>query len=273
MRGSRLFVDDLNQYRRWSTHKTAVATRYLRLTFESPSAQIAEIVLYGTARGARATLPQPARRPPALMDSFIGDQRVRRRSHRADRRLRAPAGIPSVAMGRGKPGLLLPGLSRPSVGLEPQLGQRSGLGLGFRRVLSAVEGRRRGGGPLLPGLRPVSRRLRQGPHRREARPRRHRSDAAAIVRRTRLLPVPVRRPLRQHALRRGPPEAQGRPAGAQRPGARAVHGELERAGQVVEGTRRRISRRSSWPRCAAPTTTATSGPWAARSASGTPIRT
>lgn len=67
-----LFVDDLNQYRRWSTHKVAVATRYLRLTLESPSAQIAEIVLYGTARGARAPIPAPARRPPALMDSFIG---------------------------------------------------------------------------------------------------------------------------------------------------------------------------------------------------------
>ncbi|MEN6578417.1 MAG: hypothetical protein ABFD90_18880 [Phycisphaerales bacterium] len=67
-----LFVDELAQYRKWSAHAVAVETRYLCLTFENPSAQIAEIVLYGTARGPRATLPQPTRHQPAVMDSFIG---------------------------------------------------------------------------------------------------------------------------------------------------------------------------------------------------------
>ncbi len=36
-------------------------------------------------------------------------------------------------------------------------------------------------------------------------------------------------------LRQGPAQAQTRPARPKRPGPRAVHGELERAGQVVEG--------------------------------------
>jgi len=67
-----LIVDELNEYRRWSSHKTAVSTRYLRLTFENPGAQIAEIAIYGTARGPRAALPQPVRHRQALMDSFIG---------------------------------------------------------------------------------------------------------------------------------------------------------------------------------------------------------
>ncbi len=53
-----LFVDELNQYRKWSSHKVAVSTQYLRLTFENPSAQVAEIVIYGTARGTATPIPQ-----------------------------------------------------------------------------------------------------------------------------------------------------------------------------------------------------------------------
>ncbi len=67
-----LFVDELAQYRKWSSHRVSVATRYLRLTFENPSAQIAEIALYGKARSARVPVPQPIRHEPQLMDSFIG---------------------------------------------------------------------------------------------------------------------------------------------------------------------------------------------------------
>jgi hypothetical protein len=67
-----LFVDELAEYRKWSSRKAAVSTQYLRLTFENPGSQIAEIVLYGTARGPRTPLPQPAPHLQATMDSFIG---------------------------------------------------------------------------------------------------------------------------------------------------------------------------------------------------------
>lgn len=67
-----LLADELARYRKWSTHKVAVATRYLRLAFENPSGQVAEIVLYGTAMGPRPPAPQPIGRQPAVMDSFIG---------------------------------------------------------------------------------------------------------------------------------------------------------------------------------------------------------
>ncbi len=65
-------ADDLTQYQRWVHRPVQVATRYLRLTFENPGAQIAEIVLYGTACGERAAPPQPVRHERPLMDSFIG---------------------------------------------------------------------------------------------------------------------------------------------------------------------------------------------------------
>ena len=132
---------------------------------------------------------------------FHRGQWLCRRSHRTHRGLRAPARIPSVAVGRGKPGFLLSGLSQPSVGLEPKLGQRAGLGMGLRPILPATQDRRRRGVAVSSGLRPVSRRLRREPVRREARYRRRRSDAAAIVRRTCLLSVSVRRPVRRHARR------------------------------------------------------------------------
>jgi hypothetical protein len=67
-----LVVDELNGYRKWSSHRATVSTRYLRLTFENPSAQVAELALYGTAREPRPAPPQPTRRPQALMDFFIG---------------------------------------------------------------------------------------------------------------------------------------------------------------------------------------------------------
>ncbi len=67
-----LFVDELKEYRTWSSHKTAVSTRYLRLTFENPSAQIGEIAFYGTTRGPQAAGPKPVPHRQALMDSFIG---------------------------------------------------------------------------------------------------------------------------------------------------------------------------------------------------------
>jgi hypothetical protein len=67
-----LFSDPLSEYRQWTVRKVAVATRYLRLTFESPSSRVAEIVLYGTARGERSPAPQPVQHLGALMDSFIG---------------------------------------------------------------------------------------------------------------------------------------------------------------------------------------------------------
>jgi len=50
-----LFSGPLSQYRQWANRKVAIATRYLRLTFESPSSLVAELVLYGTARGERAS--------------------------------------------------------------------------------------------------------------------------------------------------------------------------------------------------------------------------
>jgi len=67
-----LFVDELKEYRRWSSHKAVVSTRHLRLTFESPSALIGEILLYGTAREPRPPLPQARPHTQALMESFIG---------------------------------------------------------------------------------------------------------------------------------------------------------------------------------------------------------
>jgi len=67
-----LFVDELKQYRRWSSPKVAAATRYLRLTFENPSAQVAEIVLFGAARGVPASTPHPTPHRRPRMDSFIG---------------------------------------------------------------------------------------------------------------------------------------------------------------------------------------------------------
>ncbi|MBN1510350.1 MAG: hypothetical protein JW955_26110 [Sedimentisphaerales bacterium] len=66
------FSGPLDQYRRWTCRTIAVATRYLRLTFESPSSRVAEVLLYGTPRGERAPSPSPTERPRALMDSFIG---------------------------------------------------------------------------------------------------------------------------------------------------------------------------------------------------------
>jgi hypothetical protein len=67
-----LFSGPLSQYREWTTRKVAVGTRYLRLTFDSPSSQVAEVVLYGTARGERPATPQPISHQRPLMDSFIG---------------------------------------------------------------------------------------------------------------------------------------------------------------------------------------------------------
>ncbi len=46
-----VFRGPLIEYNKWTTRKVAAATRYLRLTFESPSSRIAEVVLYGKARG------------------------------------------------------------------------------------------------------------------------------------------------------------------------------------------------------------------------------
>jgi hypothetical protein len=67
-----LFHGPLSEYHTWTVHKVAVRTRYLRLTFESPSAQIAEVVLYGMARGQRPATPPAVVHPRPLMDSFIG---------------------------------------------------------------------------------------------------------------------------------------------------------------------------------------------------------
>ncbi|HPC95400.1 MAG TPA: hypothetical protein PLU87_10680 [Sedimentisphaerales bacterium] len=67
-----LFADDLKQYRRWVSRKANVTTRYLRLTFANPGAQIAEVLLYGTARGERPAAPPRAARERPLMDTFIG---------------------------------------------------------------------------------------------------------------------------------------------------------------------------------------------------------
>ncbi len=67
-----LFSGPLSQYRQWVSRKANVAARYLRLTFESPSSLIAELVLYGTPRGGRASAPQPVPHSRPLMDSFIG---------------------------------------------------------------------------------------------------------------------------------------------------------------------------------------------------------
>lgn len=67
-----VFSGPLSEYNKWTTRQVTLATRYLRLTFDSPSARIAEVLLYGKARGPRPAPPQPALRPGALMDTFIG---------------------------------------------------------------------------------------------------------------------------------------------------------------------------------------------------------
>ncbi len=67
-----LFTDELKQYRQWVSRKADVTTRYLRLAFENPGAQIAEVILYGAARGERPTVPPRAAHEWPLMDTFIG---------------------------------------------------------------------------------------------------------------------------------------------------------------------------------------------------------
>ncbi len=67
-----LFSGPLSQYRQWVSRNVNVATRYLCLTFESPSSLVGEVVLYGTARGERAPAPQPVPHSRPLVDSFIG---------------------------------------------------------------------------------------------------------------------------------------------------------------------------------------------------------
>jgi len=67
-----MFSGPLSQYRRWVSREIAVTTRYLRLTFESPSSLIAEFMLYGAARGERAAAPSPVPHLRPLMDTFIG---------------------------------------------------------------------------------------------------------------------------------------------------------------------------------------------------------
>ena len=71
-RWQELFTDELKQYRKWVARKVSVRTRYLKLTFENPGAQIAEIILYATPHGPRPARPQPVRHEQCLMDSFIG---------------------------------------------------------------------------------------------------------------------------------------------------------------------------------------------------------
>lgn len=67
-----LFTDELKQYRKWMSRKVTVTTRYLQLTFANPSAQVGEIVLYGTARGERPERPEPVQHERPLMDAFLG---------------------------------------------------------------------------------------------------------------------------------------------------------------------------------------------------------
>jgi len=67
-----LFSGPLSQWRQWTSRSVTVATRYLRLTFESPSSLVAEVMLYGTARGEHPSTPQPVSHEKPLMDSFIG---------------------------------------------------------------------------------------------------------------------------------------------------------------------------------------------------------
>jgi hypothetical protein len=67
-----VFHGPLTEYHKWTVCKVAVATRYLRLAFDSPSSQIAEVVLYGKARGERPTPPPPLPHRKPLMDSFLG---------------------------------------------------------------------------------------------------------------------------------------------------------------------------------------------------------
>ena len=67
-----LFHDDLKQYRKWVAREVDVATRYLRLTFENPSAQIGELLLYGERLGRPVPTPEPVGRKRPLMDTFIG---------------------------------------------------------------------------------------------------------------------------------------------------------------------------------------------------------
>jgi hypothetical protein len=67
-----VFSGPLSEYRKWTTRRVGAATRYLRLTYESPSSQIAEVLLYGKARGERSPVPPATPRQKPLMDSFIG---------------------------------------------------------------------------------------------------------------------------------------------------------------------------------------------------------
>jgi len=69
-----LLTDGLIRYQQWARHTVDVTTRYLRVTFESPSAQIAELLVYGTAVGKRLPEPEPepVRHEQPLMDAFIG---------------------------------------------------------------------------------------------------------------------------------------------------------------------------------------------------------
>ncbi len=71
-RWEELFRDDLKQYRQWVTRKVDVMTRYLRLTFENPGAQIGEVILYGMPHGERPALPARVPHERPLMDTFIG---------------------------------------------------------------------------------------------------------------------------------------------------------------------------------------------------------
>ncbi len=67
-----VFTDELKQYRKWVAQSAELRTRYLKLTFQSPGAQIGEIILYGTPRGQRPAPPQPVPHTRPLMESFIG---------------------------------------------------------------------------------------------------------------------------------------------------------------------------------------------------------
>lgn len=65
--------DELKQYQAWSTHAVDVKTRYLRLTFTTPSAAIAEVALEGKSLAAAPPVPKPIAPPqPPTMDKFIG---------------------------------------------------------------------------------------------------------------------------------------------------------------------------------------------------------
>ncbi len=67
-----VFRGPLSEYNKWTTRRVGAATRYVRLIFDSPSSRIAEVLLYGKARGERPAMPQATPRSKPLMDSFIG---------------------------------------------------------------------------------------------------------------------------------------------------------------------------------------------------------